>query len=134
MLSKRFLKISRDPISINSRYLVDGLGATANDSPLFLLGLLGNMCCIIFFFLYCSMKLHCTLPISLFFISNFSIAIVGNYVSGRPTSHSSYVRMTGKSFHAVDGNIASCFTIKRQNVCNLRSIINILTICSIHCT
>ena len=67
-------------------------------------------------------------------ISNFSITIVGTYVSGRPTSHSSYVRMTGKSFHAVDGNIASCFTIKRQNVCNLSSIINILTIRSIHCT
>ncbi|XP_078372311.1 uncharacterized protein LOC144655983 isoform X2 [Oculina patagonica] len=37
-----------------------------------------------------------------------------NYVSGRPTSNLSQAVTIGSSFHVVDGNIATCFTIKGQ--------------------
>ena len=82
--------------------------------------ILANICCSFFRLHYEITSGRYQLNFSdfpMFFISNFSIAIVGTYVSGRPTSHSPHARMTGKPFYVVDGNIASCFTIKRQNVC-----------------
>ena len=44
---------------------------------------------------------------------------IGNSVSGRPTSSSSQAITSGLSLHAVDGNIASCFTLKSQKVRNI---------------
>ena len=48
--------------------------------------------------------------------SDFFFPISGNSIPGRPTSHSPWTITSGMSFHAVDGNIASCFTMKRQKV------------------
>ena len=43
---------------------------------------------------------------------------LGNYIARRPTGKSLHADLIGTSAQVVDGNIASCFTMKRIIVCN----------------